>query len=358
MSKIAKAVQGFLKSMEWQWQELEANRYRAIVPGTNAQWVWVARWLEDDSFFGGYSYSPVDVPAKRRQAAAEYLTRANFNLRVGNFEMDFDDGQVCFKTSMILEGVRPTAALIREVSFANFRIMDQYLPGLLSVIYGKAQPKAAIEEAERPKEEKPQEEDEDEEEPQGPEQDAAAAAGRNGRAILTPRKRRVSRATRVAQFAQYLKLMNTRTHDEAQSSCFMVIAQPFDPEAPGPDEAPHGGPKTVQFCFEDKWFAVDINNTCVAPEDAERILKERRGFYREAETPDVGVTTEVNDLVEFDPIGRKYIYGDEEEAAQDAAYVLYDVWGLDPQAELLVTASAFDGPSWEKDTPLKYSAAL
>ena len=87
-------------------------------------------------------------------------------------------------------------------------------------------------------------------------------------------------------------------------------------------------------------------------------LKERRGFYREAETPDVGVTTEVNDLVEFDPIGRKYIYGDEEEAAQDAAYVLYDVWGLDPQAELLVTASAFDGPSWEKDTPLKYSAAL
>ena len=32
--------------------------------------------------------------------------------------------------------------------------------------------------------------------------------------------------------------------------------------------------------------------------------------------------------------------------------MLYDVWGLSPDAELLVTASAFDGPSWEKDAPL------
>lgn len=353
MSKIAKAVQGFLKSMEWQWQEMDANRYRVIVHGNTAHWVWITQWDEDESFFTGYSYSPVNVPANRRAAAAEYLTRANWRLRLGNFELDYTDGEVCFRTSMVMESIRPTVEMMRRLAFASFQMMDQYLPGLMSVIYGKASPKAAIEEAERPKEQKPQDEDEDEEEPQGPEQDAATAAGRNGRAILTPRKRRISRTARVAQFAQYLKLMNTRTHDEAQGSCFMVIAQPFEPEAPDPDEALHGRPKTVQFCFEDKWFAVDITNTCLAPEDAARILGERRGFYREAENPGAGVTTKVSDLVEFDPIGRKYIYGDEDEAAQDVAYVLYDVWGLDPQAELLVTASAFEGPSWEKNAPLK-----
>ena len=88
------------------------------------------------------------------------------------------------------------------------------------------------------------------------------------------------------------------------------------------------------------------------PEEAEKILRKRRGFYREAANPETGATKNVNDLVQFDPIGRKYIFGDEREAAEDAAYVFYDVWGLEPDAELLVTASSFEGPSWEKDVVL------
>jgi hypothetical protein len=150
MSKMAKAVQEFLKSMEWGWQEMAPTRYRVIVTGRTAQWVWVAHWEEDDSFFASYSVSPIDVPARLRPAAAEYLTRANYNLRLGNFEMDYSDGQVCLKTSMVMSGVRPTVDMVKRLAFANFSTMDQYLPGLMSVIYGKARPKAAIEEAERP----------------------------------------------------------------------------------------------------------------------------------------------------------------------------------------------------------------
>ena len=33
----------------------------------------------------------VRVPPDRRGAAVEYLNRANFGLRSGNFELDFDD---------------------------------------------------------------------------------------------------------------------------------------------------------------------------------------------------------------------------------------------------------------------------
>jgi len=32
MSKVAKAVRGFLKSMNWQWQERTPTRYEVIVP--------------------------------------------------------------------------------------------------------------------------------------------------------------------------------------------------------------------------------------------------------------------------------------------------------------------------------------
>ena len=344
MSKIAKAVQGFLKSMNWQWQEMEPNRYRVVIYGNTARWLWIAQWDEDDSFFAGYSYCPVNVPADRHQVAAEYLTRANWRLRLGNFELDYAEGEVCFKTSMVMENVRPTVELIRRTAFVNFQMVDRYLPGLMSVIYGKANPKAVIEEAERPKQE-PAGENEEEED------DAAAKEATPVRRVL-PKFRGARRKVRVDQFVRQLKLMDRRTHEEAKGSCFLTIAQPFDPSVHEQNPEAHDGPRVVQFCFEDKWFAIDIATTCLRPEDAAEILKQRRGFYREAENPDTGVTTSANDLVQFDPIGKKYIYGDEQEAAQDAVYVFYDVWGLSPQDELLVTASALDGPSWEKDAQL------
>lgn len=357
MSKIAKAVQGFLKSMDWKWEELEPTRYRVIVPGGTAQWVWTALWKEDDSYFAGYSLSPVDVPADRRSAAAEYLMRANYTLRVGNFEMEYADGQVAFKTSMIMEGLRPTAGLIRRLAFANFRTMGQYLPGLLEVAYGNAQPQAAIEKVERPREQGSKTEAEDEgDAPQGQQGDSltsaagTATARRESRTIAAPRRPIISRARRISQFVRYLKLMDERAHAEGGGSCFLIISQPEDAwKRDNPDDKP----RLVQFCFQEKWFAIDVPSTNIDPAEAERIVRQRRGFYREAERPGVGVTTSVNDLVQFDPIGKKYIYGDEREAAEDAAYVLYDVCGLSPDAELLVKASAFDGPTWEKNKPLE-----
>jgi hypothetical protein len=365
MSKVAKAVRGFLKSMDWRWQERTPTRYEVIVPGAAGQWLWLAQWEEDDSFFAGHSIIPVSVPARRRPAAAEYLTRANYNMRVGNFEMDYADGQVCFRTSMFLCGLRPTAELIRRTAFANFSSMDRYLPGLLAVIYGKATPKAAIRKAERPREAKASKDDDagDDQGGQDDQEDRTRADSRVGKCIAIiggvkpvvarPRKLLVSRERRTAQFERYLKLMEGRAHGEGQPSCFMSFARPLDSRIPGPRGDRPQNPPMVQFCFKKKWFAIDVPNTNICPADAVRVVQERRGFYREAERPDAGVTTDVSDLVTFDPIGKKYIYGDEREAAEDAAYLFYDVWGLRPDAELMVKASSFDGPSWEKDVPLE-----
>jgi hypothetical protein len=344
--------------MEWQWQEMKPTLYDVNVSGDAGQWVWRARWEEDDSFFACYSYSPVNVPAKHRPAAAEYLTRANYNLRLGNFEMDYADGQVCFRTSMIMAGVQPTADLVKEVALANFSTMDRYLPGLMSVMYGKARPKAAIEEAERPKKEEPGEDDDQQDDPDGQEPNSgisaqgAVATSRQGQFVAQPRRSLISRAARTRQFVRYLQLMGKRAHEEAKSDCFLRFSTSSDAAVPGSDQDSQVDAKMVQFCFREKWFAIDVPNTYLCPEEAEKILRKRRGFYREAANPETGVTKNVNDLVQFDPIGRKYIFGDEREAAEDAAYVFYDVWGLEPDAELLVTASSFEGPSWEKDVVL------
>ena len=104
----------------------------------------------------------------------------------------------------------------------------------------------------------------------------------------------------------------------------------------------------VQLCFHEDWFAIDIPNTSIAPGEAEQLLAVRQGFYREAEKPDANVS-DVDQIVQFDPVGRRYAYGQEDEAAEDAAWVFFDLWGLDPGQPIYVSASAFKTEHrWER----------
>ena len=336
MSTIAQAVREFLEERKWTWQEVDDHNYRFIVPSEIGRWVCVLRW-ENDSYIGCYSSCTLNVPHRRRAAAAEYLMRATFGLRLGNFEMDFEDGEVVFKTGAPLEGIEPSMEFVRALAFANYSTMDRYLPGLMSVAFGKTAPKAAVEEAEKPKSKRKTQEDDEENEDEEAGADRSRprpggrtrSAGDNNVAQLTPREQKelrnrvpipVGRGGRVAQITNFLRLMVKRTHEEAKDTCFANISL-----AKGASLQDKEVDRFVQFCFQEDWFAVDLPNTGILPAEAERVLRERRGFYREAERPDAGVTTDVSELVEFDPIGKKYIYGDEREAAEDAAYLLFDV---------------------------------
>jgi len=46
------------------------------------------------------SLFPALAPAKKRTACAELLTRINYDLLHGCFEMDFEDGEIRFRTSI------------------------------------------------------------------------------------------------------------------------------------------------------------------------------------------------------------------------------------------------------------------
>ena len=75
---------------------------------------------------------------------AEFLTRANSGMIIGNFELDFADGEIRYKTSIDVEGDSLSSSLIKRLVYANVTMMDEYLPGIMSVIYGDVEPKDAI----------------------------------------------------------------------------------------------------------------------------------------------------------------------------------------------------------------------
>ncbi|MFP4345432.1 MAG: YbjN domain-containing protein [Anaerolineales bacterium] len=95
-----------------------------------------------------YVLAPVKAPEDRLAEVAEFITRANYGLRIGNFEMDYGDGEVRYKSSLDFEGELLSPRLIRNAIYPAVQTMDRYLPGLMQVIYGNRSAQEAIEEVE------------------------------------------------------------------------------------------------------------------------------------------------------------------------------------------------------------------
>jgi hypothetical protein len=127
----------------WDVEPLESDEptFRARVGGESGDWL-VYGIVRDGHrllFYSGGGF----VPEERRAAAMELVTRANWGLPVGNFELDLDTGELNFKTSVDLEDVEPSDALLRHLVLTNVYTFDQYRPAIEAVVRGE-NPAAAL----------------------------------------------------------------------------------------------------------------------------------------------------------------------------------------------------------------------
>ncbi|HMA36622.1 MAG TPA: YbjN domain-containing protein [Chloroflexia bacterium] len=142
---IFEPMQAFFKEDEWPITPVEGRpMLRMNFRGTNGRWMCLAQAREEQQEFIFYSVCDVNAPEERRAAMAEFLTRANYGLYLGNFEMDYSDGEIRYKTSIDVEGATLTAPLIKSLVYANVSLMDRYLPGIMSVLYAGTAPLEAI----------------------------------------------------------------------------------------------------------------------------------------------------------------------------------------------------------------------
>jgi hypothetical protein len=116
--------------------------------GKNGSWQCLANVPDNETLFSFFSRLGISVPVDKRNAVAEYLTRANYGLRLGNFELDFGDGEIRYKTSIDVQDGELTTQMVKQMVYANVMTVDKYLPGILSVIYGGSNPSQEIEKIE------------------------------------------------------------------------------------------------------------------------------------------------------------------------------------------------------------------
>jgi hypothetical protein len=145
MAEILETVARFFEEDEWPFSRLdELSILQTGFQGENGQWNCFAEAREEQTQFLFYSVCPIHVPEDKRQATAEFLTRANFGLPIGNFEMDWDDGLIRCKTSTDVQSNQLGLEMVKQLVYANVFLMDMYLPGLMTVVYGDASPSKAV----------------------------------------------------------------------------------------------------------------------------------------------------------------------------------------------------------------------
>jgi len=145
VGEILDAAISFFKEDGWRFSQLEEQPVLTMgSQGENGQWTCFAHAREEQAQLLFYSVCPANAPEDRRMAAAEFLTLANYGLFIGNFELDMDDGEIRYKTSIDVKGDRLSPALVRPLVYANLFMMDKYLPGIMSVIYGNVEPAEAV----------------------------------------------------------------------------------------------------------------------------------------------------------------------------------------------------------------------
>lgn len=146
--KVFQALQNYLDREDFKYQIRNENSLRTGFSGQNGQYQGNIIVVEDKFvlFYFGVLYN---VEEGKRAAVCEFITRANYGLNIGNFEMDIRDGELRYKTSLPLhEGYVPSDKTFERLLYVNMSTIDRYAQALNKVVFGNTSAADAIESVE------------------------------------------------------------------------------------------------------------------------------------------------------------------------------------------------------------------
>jgi hypothetical protein len=143
---IFKKVLKYLEKENLKYRLSEKDKHIAVlgIATNNAKFHCLIKTEETDSALVFLSIFPINTPEKMRFNMAELLLRLNYTLFLGCFEMDFEDGEIRFKTSIICESAGLTDSILDPIVSANIDAMDKHFDLLNTFINQKITMQEAI----------------------------------------------------------------------------------------------------------------------------------------------------------------------------------------------------------------------
>ena len=140
---IADGLREFFESNQYEYVDVGNGCFRLRFSGNNGDYNMFAQAAEDPGHVMVFTYCPVRVPENRRMQVADYINRVNYDLVIGCLEMDPADGEVRSRSSAPVGPGEPGPSVLGPLFDSTFYMIDNWLPGLLRVAFGSADPAIA-----------------------------------------------------------------------------------------------------------------------------------------------------------------------------------------------------------------------
>ena len=142
---IKEAIESFLIDEDWKYEFLDDIGAFRMNVGLDSK-VKSARVYIDvlDWAFKVLCVPPIAADDGSIDVTAEFLTRVNYSMNIGNFEMDYSDGEIRYKTAVLCSDTVPTYSQVKDAIYLNIITLERYCDALTMVLYGMITPEAAI----------------------------------------------------------------------------------------------------------------------------------------------------------------------------------------------------------------------
>ena len=144
MGPLLEKAMTYFQDDDWDIHPISDTVVQTAFKGDNGEWDCLAVVLDSSDHFLFYSILGTRVPESVWPQMALFLHRANHGLNIGNFEFDLSQGEIRFKTSIQSKGELFTHDLFQSLVHHNVLVVDEYLPGIQSIIDHGMSAEAAI----------------------------------------------------------------------------------------------------------------------------------------------------------------------------------------------------------------------
>lgn len=134
-----KAIIAYLDKQQWNYQFLGENKNIVTfgVGSSNGKFHCILDVDEEEHKLIFFSIHPINVSKAIRPVLAEFIIRLNYVLFFGNYEMNYDNGEIRFKTSFIYEDANLTEKVLDHIIKGNILTMHKHFKLYSSIIDGE-----------------------------------------------------------------------------------------------------------------------------------------------------------------------------------------------------------------------------
>ena len=100
------------------------------------------------SFYGIIQMNADPKDEKLMGQMAEFVCRANHGLKNGCFDLNFENGEICYRSYLDCDGIIPSKNMVGNSIYCIATMYMAYAPAISEILYGDVTAKEAVEKCE------------------------------------------------------------------------------------------------------------------------------------------------------------------------------------------------------------------